>query len=57
VVAPARGSWQGIDRLMVASAKAVEIILIYNFVIAIFTARAGDRAEAFLQGHLPWHAL
>jgi len=39
---PVRCSWQGIDRSMVASPRAVKIILIYNFIITIFGCQGGS---------------
>src|SRR6218665_3596782 len=43
VSAPVSCSWQGIDSSLVASARAVDIILIYIFIITAFDCQGGSR--------------
>ena len=45
VAAPVRWSWQGIDRSLVASARACsQNIVIYNFIITIFDSQGGSQS-------------
>ena len=53
VAARVRCSWQGIDRSLVASARAIKISCYIMLLLPLLTARA----EGFLPGHLLWHAL
>ena len=53
VVAPVICSRQGIDRSLVAPARAVKIFWYEILLLPLLTARA----EAFLPGYLPWLAL
>jgi len=46
-----------IDRLLVASARAVKISLYIILLLPPLTARAASRVDVFLAGHLPWQAL
>jgi len=43
VSAPVSCSWQGIDSSLVASARAVKIILIYIFIITAFDCQGGSQ--------------
>ena len=54
VAAPDRCSWQGIDRSLVASARAVKILLSYNFIITTFDCQGGGISA---RASLPYFSL